>query len=82
MKKDRLLYVEWDDHNSFAQAHWRGRDEIKRGNSAVRVTSVGFVIAEDKKAITLCATRSDSDGFLGDQTILKNCIRKKRLLKV
>lgn len=78
-KKERLLYVEWDDHSSFGSSGWRGKDEYESGNKPLRCASVGWVVAESRDAITLVGTKGGSK-YSGDMTILKNCIRKKRRL--
>lgn len=77
-KTERLLYIEWDDHSSWDNT-WRPKEHYERENRALRCRSVGWVVAENKEAITLCGTRSESK-FSGDITILKRCIRKKRRL--
>ena len=84
MAKDRLLYIEWDDHCS-SNNRWQSRKRFKAEGAPCR--SIGWVIAESKDAITLAATSDfypdDNDPhFKADQTILKACITKKRLIKV
>lgn len=79
----RLLYVEWDDHCSSSN-RWESIDAFQKKNSGIRCRSVGWVIAESKDAITLAGTTDMVEPLecKADQVILKNCIRKKRRLKV
>lgn len=80
-KRDKLLYVEWDDACSHDN-RWQHRKTYEATNSPDHVQSVGWLIAEDAKAITLCASRSTvNDQLSGDVTIPKSAIRKRRILR-
>jgi len=76
-KKPRLMYVEWDDHSA-GDNRWQDMDKVEA--KPLRCKSVGWVAKETKDAMTLVATVSEYDHTCGDMTILKNCIKKKRLL--
>ena len=79
-KRDRLLYVEWNDACSHDNS-WMRRDTYERTNRCDEIQSVGWLVAENDQAITLCASRSTVNNQLsGDVTIPKSAIRKRRLL--
>ena len=80
-KRERLLYVEWDDAQS-GDNRWYARHVHERCNKPDHIESVGWIIAESDKAITLCASRSTvNDQWSGDIIIPKTAIRKRRLLR-
>ncbi len=80
-KGERLLLVEWDDHKSPYRDSWETPRTVVQGNQPLRCVSVGWLIAENDEVLTLCASRSASDMFSNQSTILKNCIRKRRILR-
>ena len=80
-KRDRLLYVEWDDASSHDNT-WAQRGMYESHNEPDGCQSVGWLIAENDKAITLCASRSTQNNQLcGDMIIPKSAIRKRRILR-
>ena len=78
-KRDRLLYVEWDDACSDNNT-WKPRKAFADTNRLDRCESVGWLVAEDEMAITICSSRSRGDLMCGDVTIPKACVRKRRIL--
>ena len=82
MARRKLLYVEWDDHSSHSQT-WVSEPHLKNGTRGLKCSSVGWLIEENEEAITLAATRDNgrTEHFSGDQTIMKSCIRKRRILR-
>ena len=81
----KILYVEWDDHSS-SNNRWMRQDYYVEGNKPYPCVSVGVVVAEDNTAITLAGTWDTGSeehyrDYKSDQTILKNCIRKRRVLR-
>lgn len=77
MSKERLLYVEWEDACSFDNT-WGPKQRYEGHLDYIQ--SVGFVVAETKKSITLCASKAQSGNYCSDITIPKSCIRKKKIL--
>jgi len=68
-----LLYVEWDDHH--ANASW----QEKVDHSPAHCVSVGWLIQEDKKAITIAGNRCIETSTVGNtQYILKSDITYRR----
>jgi hypothetical protein len=78
MNSPKILYIEWEDHSSSHDSSWKPPESFD--TDSVLCVSVGRVVAEDANAITLCGTWSPGYGH-GDQTILKRCIKKRRVLR-
>ncbi len=80
-KRDRLLFVEWNDACS-CDNRWQHRQRYENTNQPDNCQSVGWLVAENDDAITLCASRSTlNDQLSGDITIPKSAIRKRRILR-
>lgn len=77
---EKLLYIEWDDHSSFSNS-WMSRKQLANGSRPARCVSVGIVVAETKDCITLAGTWGAESEVKADQTIIKSCIRKRRILR-
>ena len=78
--KERLLLIEWWDHSSFALRHWRDKSEIEELGLR-SIISVGFVVCESKKSITLCATKNmDYPRYAGEICIMRSAIKRIRRL--
>jgi hypothetical protein len=78
-----LVYCEWDD--SASSDEWAPLERIRRANVPVRATSVGWLFARDRTALTivphLVGTReSEPDAGCGDMVIPLGCI--VRLVKL
>ena len=72
-----LIYVEWDDHH--ANGSWQeGID-----HTPALCCSVGWIVKEDKKAVTIAGSiHTGQDAQLGNtQYILKSCIRKRKIVR-
>ena len=85
-KKTKITYFQWLD--AVASTGWNPRTSFQRGREHVSLCeAVGFVIAEDKDAITIAAC-IDDETHPGDPdctariTIPKGWIRSKHYLKV
>ena len=75
----KALYVEWMDSNSLGgPTVWHPKDS-KPGD--LMCQTVGFVMHEDKKTITLAAHLSDTDSMSGDITIPQRAITKRRIVR-
>lgn len=49
----KLLLIEWTDSHSHRGSPWRTLEEIQGENGVLRCLSVGWAVAESKKAVTL-----------------------------
>ena len=78
-KKDRMLYVEWDDSSSLSSAVWNKRKEAT-DYKVHRCRTIGFVIGEDDDTVTLAGS-IDENWVSGDMKIPKSAIRKRRVLR-
>ena len=76
MKPLRPIRVDWED--SASMARWIQPEELSGfGRCAFIVSSVGFLVYEDKKAIVL-AGQQNAEGWFGNpQRIPKLMIRKR-----
>jgi hypothetical protein len=72
-----LLYVEWDDHH--ANGAWC--DSVD--HTPAKCCSVGWLVKEDKKAISLASSATlDVPNNIGNtQYILKINITKRRIIR-
>lgn len=78
-KPTKLLYIEWNDSHSTAEGTWHVRKEIS--NCPAKVRSVGYVLKESKRAITLVSSVSPGE-FAGDITIPKLAILKQKRIRL
>ncbi len=83
MKPAQLLYIEWADHYSDCTPAWKSRKDAAT-LGVLLCSSVGWVVAEDKKSIRLAASvgniNAHEQNFDGLMTILKGCIVCKKVL--
>lgn len=84
----KLMFVEWLDHVSFTEAHWREEWEYD-DMGPIKCQSVGWIIKEDEHCIVLVQTRNqpidlenDSEKYSGDICILKSAILMQKELKL
>lgn len=73
-----LVYIEWEDHVGY-HAGWENFKNVD--NKPVLIASIGFLIREDEKCVSLCAcldTQGEATVGKNISTILKNCIKKRR----
>jgi len=68
-------YIEWEDHVSHADSGWKSKKDVSGLDVAVCKT-VGFVIKENQKAVTLVGSLAESD-VDGEIVIIKSCIKKR-----
>ncbi len=78
MKENTLVKVDWID--SSTARGWNTRDKAKKPGGFA-CTSVGFVIQENKKDITVAGTVGDDGDCLDAITIPRGCIKKIRRIK-
>lgn len=71
--------IVWEDHCSFSHAVWRQKEEFDL--KPVTVTTVGYVVKENKKMIVVAGHVTSEGTCHGDMSILKNCIVSKKKLK-
>ena len=75
----KLVKIEWIDASSFSGGDWKDREQIQ-DLEPTQIMSVGWVIREDTKSVTLCPHMSEHQGY-GEMAISKSAIVKKRVLK-
>lgn len=80
IKQPQILLIDWvDSHSCYG---WLNEDEIH--NADMLCQSIGFLIKEDKKNITLALSRALNENYkpYGDTiTIPKVTIRKRSIIK-
>ena len=82
MKKKRVpVLIEWIDSHSPNTSSWVPVDEID--TRPLKLVSIGYVVAECKRSVTLAAHVSASkncDQVCGVMSIPKSCILKRQKL--
>jgi hypothetical protein len=74
--KYKLIYVEWEDHHSFAG--WSNETNVK--TEPLICSSIGWLVDENKMGITLAGSYSVEE--YGSTTyLLKKCIVKRVVIK-
>lgn len=76
-----LVYLEWEDHSGYVSTGWMETDEID--NVPVIIKTVGFIVKEDDKCISFASCIDMGSGYtkrIG--TVLKNCIIKRKVIKL
>ncbi len=69
-----LEYIEWVDHH--ATGGWTEEGDLDHAPTLCK--SIGWLLKEDNKAVTLAASISPPRTVGNTQYILKNCILKRR----
>lgn len=77
-KKYDIVKVKWMDSASQGRQDWHLLSD--HDHSIVIVTSVGHLIYEDDQIITLVLSLSTEAMIVGDMTIPKACILKRKKL--
>lgn len=77
-KKYDIVKVKWIDSASQENQSWHFLSD--HDNSVVTVTSVGHLIYENDQIITLVLSLSTEEMIVGDITIPKVCILKRKKL--
>ena len=84
----KLVKVTWFDTNETSDSGWLSLDEVKK-NKPCKVASVGWLINEDEKFITIAAdidaheNESEADDLLGRvQCFPRGCVEKIATLSV
>lgn len=80
----KLKVIEWRDAFAPALNGWMTTDEVNEfiKDKDFIVTSVGFVIHEDKDMVTLVSQTSKQDNYSHLQRIPKGCIVRSKTIKV
>jgi hypothetical protein len=79
-KLGHLEIVEWVDHASLAGNHWQTIETVAT-LTPEHVTSIGWVLKEEKEFIVLMPHHTREMGF-GDVAILKRAITKRKRIRV
>lgn len=74
----KALYLEWEDSASAAGDAWKSIET--RHARVVQCRTVGFVIKENSRSITLAGHLTDCEDMSGDLTIPKTAITKRRVV--
>lgn len=78
-----LLKINWWDHSGFLFDKWRGYSEIVNEISAIMMTSVGYLIEENKKHYILSGSVDPANEVAtGTILILKSCVVRKKVIKL
>jgi len=64
-----FIYVEWWDH-----ASTNGWNSSSYDYSSVRIVTIGWIIKEDKKTLTITSCQSEWGNYRDAITIIKSCI--------
>ena len=75
-KKPPMIYVEWDD-----SCVLRGWQSPEGDHTVAKISSVGFLIREEKHALTISTSLSDYGNIMDGLTIPKAHITKRRRVK-
>ena len=81
MSKRKLVLIQWEDSASPMSGSWQDADQII--NKPVTVTSVGYVMKEGKRAVTVASHLAGERTLHcvnGLMTIPKSCILKRKEL--
>ena len=78
MKNPKPVKILWDD-SSEPGSGWMDRDDVGDWHGRTRVWSIGFVIHETKRHVTLCHSYSE-DEVCGVLCIPKSAILKRKKL--
>lgn len=78
----KAVYIEWLDHVGYTGRVWFKSEDID--NKPMRLSSIGFIVKEDDKCITLAGTDdAENDTVFGQvHTIMKNSILKKKRISI
>ena len=73
MKKYKLVLVEWDD--AAGSILWFP-EESARDMKGIEVCSVGWLVAQNKRYVTIASSKNDQGEFSDRNSIPKGCLRK------
>jgi len=74
----KLVKITWWDHSSYSTQCWRSRAEVEE-LKPLKVHTVGYVVKETKRYITLVNTWvADDEELRGELCIIKSCIKRIR----
>jgi len=77
--KKKFVEVHWVD--SISSARWRTVDEVKDFSSKeFRIVTMGFLIMENKKVVTIASTIGEDDAYISMMGIPRGCIKKIKFL--
>lgn len=78
VKKRPLVYIEWEDHSGYCDG-WINFEKVD--NKPCLIKSVGWIIYENKKYVSLSAcidTQGGGKSGKNISTIIKKCIVKRK----
>jgi hypothetical protein len=76
MKMPKLVELTWVDTSCLP--HWQDEGEIPE---LIKCHTVGYILRDTKRDVTLAFTYSDDRGTISPMTIPKSCITKRRRIK-
>jgi len=71
---NKWVKIKWWDHCSYHLHQWRRLEEYHE-LTPMLMTSIGYVVKETKKYITVVSHMSDAESGCGDMTIIKAAIK-------
>lgn len=81
--KKKLVYIEWLDHVGYGSGWKDFAKEVD--NKPVLIQCVGWIIAEDAKVVSIASTvdtQNNGSGGKDISSILKNCIVKRKTIRL
>lgn len=77
----KLVFIEWEDHCGYASGGWNDSSSID--NKPCIIHSVGYVVKEDSKCVTITGCYDTGAGGMKNvSTIIKSCITKRKNIKI
>lgn len=80
----KAVYLEWYDSSSLRAGDsggvWKDREEVSVAGEPCRVTTIGFIVAEDDMSITIAGSLTGKSAA-GDMNIPKSTIVKRRVVR-
>lgn len=78
--KKKFEYITWLDHCALHGGGWKAQDDIETLRP-MPMYSVGWVVKETKKHVTLISHGNNEGSAKGDMCIIKKCIIRRVRLK-
>jgi len=75
----KLLLVDWVDSSS--SCCWASFEQLQERDTPIMVQTIGWLISENSKVLTLASSITDNDRADGDMTIPKSSIRRRKNIK-
>lgn len=74
------VLVEWDDSAHLVPGSWMGRAEASK-TGVCGILTVGWLIGEDEKCITIAQSISEADDVTGAFVIPRTVVRRVKRLR-